>query len=274
MNAKGSSDDVALLEAAQAGDRKALGAWLQHYEDAIYRFAIRMCGDEENAKEVLQESLLAAAKNVASFRGDAAPTTWLFTIARSFCSKQRRRRKDEPASYVPLDAEELDRRPIVDASRTPDEAAEGRQLDRAIAAAIESLDAAQREVLVLRDVEGLSAAEVAAILGISVEAVKSRLHRARVSVRDRLAPLLGGAPPSPSCPDLVPIFSRHLEGEVDPATCAEMERHLASCPRCKGACDALRRTLARCASGLGDDVPDDVRLEVRAAVQNFLKLRA
>ena len=83
---KGSQDD-SLLAAAQGGDRKALGSWLSHHEDAIYRFALRMCRDEEAAKDVLQESLIAAARNLPSFRGDSAPTTWLFTIARSFCGK-------------------------------------------------------------------------------------------------------------------------------------------------------------------------------------------
>lgn len=267
---KGSIPD-AVLEAARGGDRKALGQWLAHHEDAIYRFALRMCRDEEAAKEVLQESLIAAARNLPSFRGDSAPTTWLFTIARSFCGKQRRRRKGEPSSYVPIDGEELAQRPLVDGRRTPEADVEGRQLDRAITDAIDDLEATQRDVLVLRDVEGLTAAEVGEVLGISVEAVKSRLHRARVVLRERLAPLLEPQQPaSPSCPDLVPIFSRHLEGDLEPTTCAAMERHLATCPRCKGACDALRRTLARCASGLGA-VPEEVRLEVRRAVQNFLE---
>jgi RNA polymerase sigma-70 factor (ECF subfamily) len=266
---KGSTGDPVLL-AAQQGDRKAMGTWLARHEDAIYRFALRMCRDEEAAKDVLQESLIAAAKNLGSFRGDAAPTTWLFTITRSFCGKQRRRRKGEPAGYEAIDGDALDQRAIVDTARTPEAAAEGKQLDHAITAAIDGLEPTQRDVLVLRDVEGLSASEVGEVLGLSVEAVKSRLHRARVTLRERLAPLLEpGLAPSPGCPDLVPLFSRHLEGDLEPTTCAEMEKHLASCPRCKGACDSLRRTLARCASGLGT-VPDDVRLEVRRAVQNFL----
>jgi RNA polymerase sigma-70 factor (ECF subfamily) len=263
---KGSTSDPVLV-AAQQGDRKAMGAWLARHEDAIYRFALRMCRDEEAAKDVLQESLIAAAKNLGSFRGESAPTTWLFTITRSFCGKQRRKRKGEPAGYEAIDGDALDQRAIVDTARTPEAAAEGKQLDHAI----DGLEPTQRDVLVLRDVEGLSAIEVGEVLGLTVEAVKSRLHRARVTLRERLAPLLEpGLAPSPGCPDLVPLFSRHLEGDLEPTTCAEMEKHLASCPRCKGACDSLRRTLARCASGLGT-VPDDVRLEVRRAVQNFLE---
>jgi RNA polymerase sigma-70 factor (ECF subfamily) len=276
---KGSGDATTMamdpvLAAARAGDRKAMSRWLAQHEDAIYRFALRMCRDEEAAKDVLQESMIAAARNLSSFRGDSAPTTWLFTITRSFCGKQRRRRKGEPAQYEPLVSEageEIERAPFVDAARTPDVAAEGAEIDRAITDAIDELEASQRDVLVLRDVEGLSANEVGEVLGLSVEAVKSRLHRARVRLRERLAPMLEPKlpPPSAGCPDLVPLFSRHLEGDLEATTCAEMERHLAICPRCRGACDSLRRTLSRCASGLGA-VPEEVRLEVRRAVENFL----
>jgi RNA polymerase sigma-70 factor (ECF subfamily) len=91
-------------------------------------------------------------------------------------------------------------------------------------------------VLVLRDVEGLTAPEVAIVLGVGVDAVKSRLHRARVFVRDRITPLLA-APAEPSvaagCPDVVAILSQYLEGEIGPEQCAEMDRHVAQCPRCQ-----------------------------------------
>ena len=95
--------------------------------------------------------------------------------------------------------------------------------------AISALDPMYREVLVLRDVEGLSAPEVAEILGLSVEAVKSRLHRARVAVRQQIAPVLGAvepaalAPAEQACPDVVELFSRRLEGEISGDVCAELE---------------------------------------------------
>jgi hypothetical protein len=105
-------------------------------------------------------------------------------------------------------------------------------------------------VLVLRDVEGLTAPEVAEVLGIGVQAVKSRLHRARLVVRARVAPLLGiveqPAAAEGTCPDVLMLLSRHLEGEIGTEVCAEMERHLQGCGRCKGACESLKRTLALC----------------------------
>ena len=103
----------------------------------------------------------------------------------------------------------------------------------------------------LRDVEGLTAPEVAAALGIRVDAVKSRLHRARSAVREQLAPLLEprlvDAPSVASeCPDIARMYSRKLEGEVGPELCAELEQHVSVCERCSAACDTLRRTLSLC----------------------------
>jgi RNA polymerase sigma-70 factor (ECF subfamily) len=107
-------------------------------------------------------------------------------------------------------------------------------------------------------------------LGIGVDAVKSRLHRARVAVRDRIAPLLAPAQPtgSPACPDVVPMLSRYLEGEIGRDQCAEMDRHVAQCPRCQARCDSLRRTLALCRrSSERGNVPPEVQEAVRKALR-------
>jgi RNA polymerase sigma-70 factor (ECF subfamily) len=131
---------------------------------------------------------------------------------------------------------------------------------------------------VLRDIEGLSAPEVAEVLGLGVQAVKSRLHRARLAVRQRIAPLLGSAPPggsrAPQCPDILTVFSRYLEGEIGPDVCAEMEAHLARCGHCRGRCDSLKRTLQICRTTPVPEVPGPVADAVRRAVRGFLRERA
>ena len=130
--------------------------------------------------------------------------------------------------------------------------------------------------LVLRDVEGLTAPEVAQVLGIGVTAVKSRLHRARLAVRARMAPLLGSAEPPAGpgpCADVLRLFSRHLEGDVSAGDCAEMERHVQSCARCRHVCDSFGRTLALChAAGAGGAVPEAVQSSVKLALRNVLGL--
>ncbi|MBI5544234.1 MAG: sigma-70 family RNA polymerase sigma factor [Deltaproteobacteria bacterium] len=262
--------DQELLDAARKGDRKALDRLLEKYQGHVWRFGMKMCGDPEDAKEILQETLIQVTRGLKDFRGASSLTTWLYTIARSFCIKRRRKSKFAPDREESLEAE-AEVRAIPDASRGPDEALAGRQLEQVLDEAIRSLEPMYREVLVLRDAEGLSAPEVAEVLGISVEAVKSRLHRARVAVRERVAPKLGigEAQPAPTCPDVVSLLSRHLEGEIDPDACKEMERHLAVCPGCKGACDSLKQTLALCRTA-PPRVPAKTQEAVRKAIEQFL----
>jgi RNA polymerase sigma-70 factor (ECF subfamily) len=268
-----------LLAAARAGDRAALGKLLERHQSRVYRFGMRMCRVEEDAKDVLQETLIAAARAIPEFRGSSSISTWLYTIARSFCIKQRRRSRFAPERVESLDAGEPARAAVqlADPRRGPEEALEGRRLEATLEAAIGALEPMYREVLVLRDVEGLSAAEVAEVLGLSVEAVKSRLHRARVAVRERVAPALlpgADAQPAPSCRDVVEVFSRRLEGEIDSNVCAELESHLQTCAACRGRCDSLRATLTLCQRVAETPVPPQIETSVREALRRFLAREA
>lgn len=272
MNDRRPSDQT-LIESAKRGDRMALEALLGRYEGAIWRFGVKMCADTEEAKEILQETLIAAARTLPGFRGDSAISTWLYTIARSFCIKRQRRGKHEPESIDPVESDAaMASHSIPDSKPGPEEIAAGRQVSEALERAIGELAPIYREVLLLRDVEGLSALEAAAVLGLSVDAVKSRLHRARLAVRERLAPALGATtePPRPGCPDVLPLLSRHLEGELRPEICAEMERHIKACPRCTSACDSLRKTLALCKATPAPIVPKHIQDSVRAALDKIL----
>jgi RNA polymerase sigma-70 factor (ECF subfamily) len=93
-------------------------------------------------------------------------------------------------------------------------------------------------------------------------------------VRERLAPLLGVPEPvaalAGECPDVISLFSRHLEGEISSDVCADMERHLAACPRCRARCDSLQRTLVLCKSSPAPAVPAPVQQSVRQALKRFL----
>lgn len=272
-----SESDQALIEAARGGDRRALERLLEKHQGAVYRFGMKMCGEPEDAKDVLQETLFAAVRTLPEFRGASSVSTWLYTIARSFCLKKRRTSKFAPERIESLEAQAEASTQVADGRRTPEEDAAARQTRQVLDAAIASLDPMYREVLVLRDVEGLPAAEVADILGLTVEAVKSRLHRARVAVRERVAPVLAPAPaaapppqPGPGCQDVVLMFSRRLEGEVDPNACAELEKHLQTCDACRGRCDTLRSTLTLCRNAGTAQVPPEVARSVREALRQFV----
>jgi RNA polymerase sigma-70 factor (ECF subfamily) len=268
--------DAALIEAARRGDTDALEALILRYQPRVFRFGMKMCRNVDDAGDIVQETLLALARKVGEFRGEASVSTWLFAIARNACIRRRRRSKFAPARVESLDSLEAGLRDgIADPSIGPERAAFGHELEQRLAVAIDTLEMGQREVLVLRDVEGLSAPEVAEVLGINVDAVKSRLHRARMALRARLAPAFGAlASKSPSgCPDVLALFSRHLEGDISADVCHEMEGHLDGCRSCLAACDSLRRSVALCQATPPGPVPpalaDAVRTAVRAALQEM-----
>jgi RNA polymerase sigma-70 factor (ECF subfamily) len=273
-----SPSDDELVAAARRGDSAALETLLVRYQPHLYRFGLRMCGNVDDAGDVAQESLISMARAVRDFRGDSSVSSWLYTIARRFCIKKRRRSKFAPAREESLDAPaSVGARDLADPGPNPEQTATKQELATALTRAIDALDPSQREVLVLRDVEGLSAPEVAKVLGISVEAVKSRLHRARVAIREELAPALGRLPVAPSrgalCPDVLTLFSQRLEGEIDPGVCATMEAHLAACHGCRDACESLKRTLAICRQSPTPDVSAAVAASVKAAIHAFLNQR-
>jgi RNA polymerase sigma-70 factor (ECF subfamily) len=270
--------DEALLASARTGDREALEALILRYQPRVYRFGIRMCRDAEDASDVAQDTLLAMARSIRDFRGEASVGTWLFTIARRFCMRKRRRSRYAPArehSLETLGSEGMRHPP--DPAPDPEREAAGREIESALTSAIDALEPGQREVLVLRDVEGLSAPEVAQVLGLTVQAVKSRLHRARLAVRQQVAPLLGVPPAAPAglpqCPDVLTLFSRHLEGDIAPSVCAELEAHLDRCGHCRGACESLKRTLAACRAVPAPEVPARLASSIRIAIREFLDRR-
>jgi len=268
--------EAELLEAIRAGSSEALEALLVRHEARLYRFARRLCRHREDAEDVLQESLLAAARGLGGFRGASSIGTWLYAIARSFCIKKRRRSIFAPVEVSLETQASLAARGLADPARRPDEALEASRLEMALERAIAALDRPYREVLLLRDVEGLSAAEVAEVTGLSVPAVKTRLHRARGRLREALAPVMsegGGraasAPPRP-CPDVVRLFSRHLEGDISARTCAKMESHLAACPRCQASCEGLKQVLRMCRTAPEPKVPAEVQDKVRRTVHQLV----
>jgi RNA polymerase sigma-70 factor, ECF subfamily len=263
----GMRTDKELLEQAQSGDSTAVDELLSRHERQVFRYGLRMCGNEEDARDVLQETLLAAFQNVKGFRGDAQLSTWLYQIARNFCIRSRRRTLGEPKRVESLEKPEAAAVPSEQAQ--PDEKAHAREIGTLLQSAMLTLSEAHREVLVLRDVEGLSAEEAAGVIGIEVGALKSRLHRARMELREKLVDFLGpggeldGAAP---CPGLAEELAAYAAEEIDQATCARIEEHIKRCKRCAAACDTLQRTVSLCRQIPGGEVPEPVRAAVRAAL--------
>lgn len=260
--------DAELVQAARSGDERAIDRLLSRYEKRIWRFGLRMCGAEEDAKEVLQKTLLSAFRHVRQFRGDAELSTWLYQLARSQCLKVRRKRVGEPSAHEPLESALAVPAPSLD----PEANAHAKEMGELLAAAILALSDAHREVLVLRDVEGLSAEEAARILELEVGALKSRLHRARLELRRHLSALMGEAEGDSKalCLELQRELKNQPLEDIDQAACERIEAHLRRCPRCRAAQASLGRTVALCRRIRGDGVPAPVRAAVKRALLSAL----
>jgi len=160
--------------------------------DLMFRYASRLCGEAESAKDLVQETFLNAYRGFKDFRGESQISTWLYTIASRACLRMRRRRKGAPERELSLEefvptAEGEFRLQIPVEGMSPEEALQNKQLREALDAAIGKLPPKYKMVLVLRDMEGLSAKAVGSIMGLNERAVKSRLHRARLFVRRELS---------------------------------------------------------------------------------------
>lgn len=262
--------DSELLERVRDGDRPALEVLLARYQGALLRYANTMCRQRQDAEGVVQETLIAAARTLPDFRGDAQVSTWLYQIARRFCLKRRRRRAGEPDQLESLHEIPLAESGGRAAGPSPEEAVAGNELHRVLELAIAGLDPQYRDVLVLRDVEGFKASEVAEIVGLTIPGVKSRLHRARRQVRDALRIYLPDPPTTrPGCPDVVEMYSKHVEGDLSAEVCTSMEHHLETCPACTAACGSLRHSLSVCSSVPTVQVPDHVQDAVRKSLRDL-----
>lgn len=256
--------ESALLERIKRGDAQAMEELLGLHEGRIYRFGLRMCGNEDDARDVLQETLLAAFKNLSSFRADSQLSTWLFQIARSFCFKHRRRHEGEPAAHERLESRE----PMQVASNdsSGDAHVHARQVGEVISLAIAGLSPDFREAIILRDVEGLSAEEAARVVGIEPGALKSRLHRARLLLKQQLSAVLDEQPEGVACPELIQELSAYAGSDIDQAACERIEQHLTSCENCRQSCEKLKRTVSLCRAIPGGEVPASVKAAVRRAL--------
>jgi RNA polymerase sigma-70 factor (ECF subfamily) len=179
--------DEQLVKSAQNGDRESMCELLARYERKTYNLAFRLMGNHADASDAAQEALVRIYVRLPNFRGDSAFSTWLFRVATNACLDELRRRGrlrhsslDEAATldlpYPPAEfGSECD---------SPVEKAEQREVQAAVQRAITRLPDDYRAVVVLRDIKNYSYQEIAAVLGTTVGTVKSRLHRARLALRN------------------------------------------------------------------------------------------
>jgi RNA polymerase sigma-70 factor (ECF subfamily) len=183
----GPDEYAGLVRAAAGGDPEAMERLLVRAQASAYRFSVMVCGRTDETEDVMQEALVSTYRHASAIRDPEAFKAWLYRTVRNACLLNRRKRVAEPTHMVSLD----DDGPFHDQAvvepqahaQSPEEALDEAARREQLRKALLRLPGPQREVIVLRDLEGLSTREVADVVGISEDNVKQRLHRGRVALR-------------------------------------------------------------------------------------------
>jgi len=191
-------DDRRLIAECLDGRRDSFGVLVNRYQSRLYNAAVRLVDTPEDAADVVQDAFLNAYQSLRSFKGDAEFFTWLYRIAFNTAISMKRKRKATlsldarrngelgPHSREPVDASEYVK---------PGAALERTEEEKLLHAALVRLSGEHREVLLMKDIDGLKYEEIAEVMGVPIGTVRSRLHRARLELRDLLAPLEDNEPP-------------------------------------------------------------------------------
>jgi RNA polymerase sigma-70 factor (ECF subfamily) len=184
-------DEARLVARLKKRDEAAFSQFVMLYQQKVYSLLARMLGNREEAKDVAQDVFLTVFKNIDSFRGDSKLSTWLYRVAINHCKNKikyldRRSTKKHDVIDDAREGDVSDGGVVGGRPARPDEAAQGNELERAVRKALATLDEEHRELIVLRDLEGLAYEEIVTITGLPDGTVKSRLHRARAALKDAI----------------------------------------------------------------------------------------
>ncbi len=184
--------DRLLVDRFKSGDQSAFDEMVSRYWDRIYSMVHQLLRNPQDAEDALQETFLQVYRGIKGFEGRSTFSTWLFRLATNVCLMKIRRRETEPSKLLPLEDylprhEEGKAPHLLDWADRPEDALLTKESREKMMEALDKLPPEYRAVFILRDMEGFSNAETGESLGISVAAVKSRLHRARITLRGLLS---------------------------------------------------------------------------------------
>lgn len=197
MSTKPRRADTELLEAAARGNHAAFDTLVRRHTNRMYRVALRVVGDSAEAEDIVQDAWMAAWRALGTFRGEAAVSTWLYRVVTNTALAHLRKNRPVVSLDTVLDTQQEDDKEGAIAASTafgdhtgdPERHALRDEQVSAVLRAINALEPSQRLPLVLRELEGLSYEEIAVALDVSVPALRSRLHRARVALLAKLKEL-------------------------------------------------------------------------------------
>ncbi len=180
-------DEQVLIAAAQRGDLNSFNALVLKYQNVAFTLAYRIMGDSSSANDAAQEAMITAYRRLSTFRGGSFKA-WLLRIVSNRCYDElRKRKRQRQTTFSDLTPDDADEPPLADDSDTPEEIAQSRELQRAVQRCIDRLNPDQKLVLVLCDIDGMDYDEISQQAGATLGTIKSRLSRARASVRDCLS---------------------------------------------------------------------------------------
>ncbi len=185
-------NDKLLIDRCKRGERDAFDTLVRTYEKRVYNLAYRLSGNYDEAQDIVVESFIRVFQALKMFRGDANFSTWLFRIVTNVYLDRRKRTRNKQhlslEEYIELDENSVSRQ-VEDQGPTPDVIAEANERTDLLQQAIASLPDYQRTMIVLYHTEGLAYDEIAEVLSLPIGTVKSRLNRARLTLREKLEPL-------------------------------------------------------------------------------------
>lgn len=274
-----------IVKQMRMGDAQAYEEVVGRYVPRLYALAYGIIRDPMEAQDAVQDALTAMVRRLGEFHERATLATWLYriTVNASLDRLRSRRKMGDTISleeFLPRFTEDgRFTEEVVDWSNAPLERLLSSEAEKRIQQAIASLPEEQRVVLVLKDLEGLSLAEIGKTLDLSLPAVKSRLHRARLALRGVLASYFSdeqsSRPPRPkarrkhkhTCQALVELLCDYLEGDLPPEEKKELDRHMMDCPPCLAFLNTYRKTAQLCRSLRPQDIPEQVRTRLERYLQ-------
>lgn len=260
------------IELLQRNTPAAVDEALGLLQNTVYSFSMKVCGHPEDAEDTMQEVLYRSLKHLGKLQDPRALSVWLYTVTRNRCWRMRRKPANHSSRHLSIDELMPDDAELAilleDGGLSPERSASQAEEQIILQKAVLRIPVPLRLVLVLHDMEELTSEEVALVLGLQPGTVRVRLHRARLAVRKEMSRMMqargtrtaatsirrrAGATPTPNgkkrpaaCRDLFAQLSDYLDGRVEAATCADMERHIAACPACVAFLGDLRQAIERC----------------------------
>lgn len=271
-----------VVQLIQRKDPQSLEEALALLQNTVFSFSMKVCGQRQDAEDTMQEVLLKSVPNLPKFESPKALMVWLYKVAKTRCLMSRRKSKFAPKQALSFEELMPDRRELETLSgkneATPESSLMRREQAKRLREAIQKLPPDYRLILVLRDMEELSDADVAEITGLRAGTVRVRLHRARLFVRKELAKtdhgrarrqsadspaVVAAHPRERRCKDMFAELSNYLDDELDDSLCEELEKHMEGCEPCKAFLASLENSIRQCRTAPNDSPDPHVAARLR-----------